>query len=125
MARRLTPAGYGHVCANPMYRAVSRGLTFTWFAFTLLWFWASWPRIGALAGVLGGVGSVVAAVGTICGASLVLAVPDLFGASAERIGAVLRSRYARTAFASAMILGLAIAALVLNLSSPEIVYKQF
>jgi alginate O-acetyltransferase complex protein AlgI len=125
MARRLTPAGYGHVCANPMYRAVSRGLTFTWFAFTLLWFWASWPRIGALAAVLGGVGSVVAVVGTICGASLVLAVPDLFGASAERIGAVLRSRYARTAFASAMILGLAIAALVLNLSSPEIVYKQF
>jgi alginate O-acetyltransferase complex protein AlgI len=125
MTRRLTPVEYGRVCANPMYRAVSRGLTFTWFAFTLLWFWASWARIGALATALGNVGSGIAIVGTICGASFMLAVPDLLGTFSERLGAVLRSRYARTALASAMILGLAIATLVLNLSSPEIVYKRF
>jgi alginate O-acetyltransferase complex protein AlgI len=72
MMRRLTTAGYGRLCANPMYRTVSRGLTFTWFAFTLLWFWASWSRIGALAAVLGKVGSVIAILGTICSASFVL-----------------------------------------------------
>jgi len=55
----------------------------------------------------------------------VLAIPDLFGRWAGPIGAVIRSRYSRTAFASAMLLVMVIAVLVLNMSSPEIVYKQF
>jgi alginate O-acetyltransferase complex protein AlgI len=125
MTRRLTPAGYGALCANALYRAVSRGLTFTWFAFTLLWFWARWGQIGALAETLGVAGSVAAALATVCGASVILAVPDLFGAASSTITTVLRSRYTRTAFASAMVLAMTIAALVLNLASPEIVYKQF
>jgi D-alanyl-lipoteichoic acid acyltransferase DltB (MBOAT superfamily) len=125
MTRRLTPAGYGRLGANPCYRAVSRGLTFSWFAFTLLWFWADWRQIGGLASTLGAGGSVAAIGGTICVASLVLAVPDLLGGGAERVGAVVRSRYTRTAFASAMLLAMAVGALVLNLASPEIVYKQF
>jgi D-alanyl-lipoteichoic acid acyltransferase DltB (MBOAT superfamily) len=122
MAKRLAPAGYARLCANPLYRAVSRGLTFTWFAFTLLWFWSTWAQIGDLASLLGPLGSVGAALGTIACTSVVLSVPDLFGAGT---GAVLRSRYTRTAFASAMILALGVAALVMNMSSPEIVYKQF
>ena len=122
MTRRLTPAGYRQLTARPLYRAVARGLTFTWFAFTLLWFWATWPQIGGLAASLGPVGVVAAAVATIASASVVLAIPDLFGASTGR---VLQSRYTRTAFASAMMLALAAGALVLNMSAPEIVYKQF
>jgi alginate O-acetyltransferase complex protein AlgI len=125
MAKRLTPSGYRALCSNPVYRAMCRGLTFTWFAFTLLWFWARWDQIGALSEDLGVAGSVVAAVGTVCCASLVLAVADLPAASNGSILNVLRSRYTRTAFASAMIMALLTAALVLNLSSPEIVYKQF
>ena len=125
MARRLTAAGYGALGENLVYRAICRGLTFTWFAFTLLWFWARWGQIGALAVQLGVAGSVAAVVGTILAASLVLSVADLRGAPAGRMLAVLRSRYTRTAFASAMVMALVIAALVLNLSSPEIVYKQF
>ena len=125
MTRRLGAAGYERLGLNPIYRALSRGLTFTWFAFTLLWFWANWGRIGSLADTLGVLGSAAAVAGTVCAASIVLAVPDMFGASARRIGAVLQSRYTRTAFASAMVLAIAVAGLVLNLSSPEIVYKQF
>ena len=122
MTRRLTPAGYRQLTARPLYRAVARGLTFTWFAFTLLWFWATWSQIGGLAASLGPVGIMAAAAATIACASVVLAIPDLFGAST--IG-VLQSRYTRTAFASAMMLALAAGALVLNMSAPEIVYKQF
>jgi D-alanyl-lipoteichoic acid acyltransferase DltB (MBOAT superfamily) len=125
MTRRLSPAGYAALGANPLYGAVSRGLTFTWFAFTLLWFWAGWGQIGLLAATMGVAGSVAAAAATVCGAAVVLAVPDLFGASSGAIAAVLRSRYTRTALASAMILAMTVASLVLNLSSPEIVYKQF
>jgi hypothetical protein len=74
---------------------------------------------------LGVAGSLCAAIGTVCAASVVLAVPDMFGGFAGRIEDALRSRYVRTAFASAMILAMVVAGLVLNLSSPEIVYKQF
>jgi hypothetical protein len=56
---------------------------------------------------------------------MVLAVPELLEQSGRWLGGVLRSRYPRTAFASAMVLAIAIVGLVLNLSSPEIVYKQF
>jgi D-alanyl-lipoteichoic acid acyltransferase DltB (MBOAT superfamily) len=122
MTRRLTPSGYARLGANPLYKGLARGLTFTWFAFTLLWFWATWSQIGGLAATLGPLGIPAAALGTILTASLVLAIPNLFGTST---GVVLRSRYTRTAFASAMILVMVVGALVLNMSSPEIVYKQF
>jgi D-alanyl-lipoteichoic acid acyltransferase DltB (MBOAT superfamily) len=125
MTRRLTPVGYERLCANPVYRAVARGLTFTWFGFTLLWFWASWQEIFSLADRLGAAGCVAAMLGSAGCASIVLAIPDLLGSSAYRLEAAARSRYTRTAFASAMVLAIAIAGLVLNLSSPEIVYKQF
>jgi alginate O-acetyltransferase complex protein AlgI len=125
MTRRLTPARYERLCANALYRAVARGLTFTWFAFTLLWFWASWPDIIGLAEKLGAIGCIAATLGSIGGGAIVLAIPDLAGVWAQRLGTVARSRYTRTAFASAMVLAITVAGLVLNLSSPEIIYKQF
>jgi D-alanyl-lipoteichoic acid acyltransferase DltB (MBOAT superfamily) len=125
MGRRLTASGYARLADNPVYRAVARGLTFTWFAFTLLWFWAGWRQIGSLAEQLGVIGAMAAALGTIAAASVVLAVPDALGPVGRWIGQILRSRYTRTAFASAMILALTVAGLVLRMSAPEIVYKQF
>lgn len=125
MTRRLTPAGYERLSANPWYRAVARGLTFTWFAFTLLWFWSSWSGIRGLAVSLGFTASTLAALATILTASVLLAIPDLLGVAATRIQMAARSRYTRTAFASAMTLALAAATLVLQLASPEIVYQRF
>jgi D-alanyl-lipoteichoic acid acyltransferase DltB (MBOAT superfamily) len=125
MTRQLTPVGYERLCANPLYRALARGLTFTWFGFTLLWFWASWQEIFGLADRLGTAGCIGAMLGSAGCAGIVLAIPDLLGSSAYRLGAAARSRYTRTAFASAMVLAITIAGLVLNLSSPEIVYKRF
>jgi alginate O-acetyltransferase complex protein AlgI len=125
MGRWRTAAGYERLCANPLYRCLSRGLTFTWFAFTLLWFWASWQQISTLAANLGGAGLVAAVTGTVCAASTILAISELSGRPSRTFGAIMRSRYTRTASASAMILAMAVAGLVLNLSSPEIVYKQF
>src|SRR5450755_4335504 len=37
--------GYKELAKNPLYVAFGRGLTFTWFAFTLFWFWADWKQI--------------------------------------------------------------------------------
>jgi hypothetical protein len=64
-------------------------------------------------------------VGTVGVASVVLMTPDACGTYADWFGRILRSRYTRTVFASAMILVLAAGGLVMDLSSPEIVYKQF
>ena len=125
MTQRLGPAGYARLGANPLYRSIARGLTFTWFAFTLIWFWASWPQIGALVGNLGLLGVVGGMTAVLIIASVILAVPDIFSPVAGWIAAILRSRYTRTAFAAGMILTLAVAGLVLRLSSPEIIYKQF
>ena len=36
MTNRLSRKGYRALCNHPVYRTLSRGLTFTWFAFTLL-----------------------------------------------------------------------------------------
>lgn len=125
MARRLTQAGYQRLGANRLYAAITRGLTFTWFGFTLLWFWSSWHEIGALAEKLGLAGVIAALLGTVAAASGVLAIPDVLGPASARIGGALRSRYSRTAFLSVMVVALALAALVLKAPSPEIVYKQF
>ena len=69
--------------------------------------------------------SVLALLAIVCAVSVVLAIPDLLGDAGGSIGKVLRSRYTRTAFASAMLLAITTAALVLQLSAPEIVYRQF
>jgi alginate O-acetyltransferase complex protein AlgI len=125
MARRLAPGVYEQLGANLVYRALARGVTFIWFAFTLLWFWSNWAGIGTLASSLGGAGIVSATLGATVLASAVLAVPDMLGSWGARAVHLTRSRYVRTAFSAAMVLMIAISALVLNLSSPEIVYKQF
>jgi hypothetical protein len=43
----------------------------------------------------------------------------------EPVGPVFRSRYTRTALASAMILALVASGFVVNVAAPEVVYKQF
>lgn len=125
MARRLNPSGYAGLCQNPLYRAVARGLTFTWFSFTLLWFWGSWQDIAGTAESLGLAASVLAVMGTIVAASAILSIPDAFAASAGWLSRAVESRYTRTAFASVMVMALVVAGLVLNMSAPDIVYKQF
>jgi D-alanyl-lipoteichoic acid acyltransferase DltB (MBOAT superfamily) len=53
MARIFGRKRYRAVCAIPFYRMLSRALTFTWFAFTLLWFWSDWHEISKLGQILG------------------------------------------------------------------------
>ncbi len=45
MAQMLTRKRYRALAVKPVYIACCRGLTFTWFAFTLLWFWSSWQQL--------------------------------------------------------------------------------
>ena len=40
--------GYKKLARKLIYMAFGRGLTFSWFAFSLFWFWAHWQQIGMI-----------------------------------------------------------------------------
>lgn len=125
MTQRLSPTGYARLCANPFYRALARGLTFTWFSFTLLWFWSSWTAMGGFVDAIGPGMTLLTWMVLLLGATLVLSVPDMLRPALLRLGPIVASRYTRTALASAMMLAMVVSVAVLRLSSPEIVYKSF
>jgi D-alanyl-lipoteichoic acid acyltransferase DltB (MBOAT superfamily) len=59
--------------SNAWYCAVTRGLTFTYFSFTLIWFWGNWPQIRHLASTLSIVQEIVLWIAIWCGSSVALA----------------------------------------------------
>ena len=48
LTRALGRKGYKKLAKNPIYIRFGRGLTFSWFAFTLFWFWADWKQISTV-----------------------------------------------------------------------------
>jgi D-alanyl-lipoteichoic acid acyltransferase DltB (MBOAT superfamily) len=117
------------VTANPIYVAVCRGLTFTWFAFTLLWFWSTWSNLATLATAMGKEAIVVALGLILITATIALALWEVLRAALLDIRwrdhVILESRYARTAWCTLLVL-LTIATVVLTQQqAPEIVYKAF
>jgi alginate O-acetyltransferase complex protein AlgI len=129
MARWLGQDGYAKLSDNPLYQAIARGVTFTWFAFTLLWFWSTWREMGVVFGRVG-LGETAVAILTIAVAatialSLLSAATTLFDPEKGRVGATLRTRYARTAYATALIVIVLVANFVVSAPAPQLVYKAF
>jgi alginate O-acetyltransferase complex protein AlgI len=126
MARRLGRTRYRALCGSAAYQAVARGLTFSWFTFTLFWFWSSWTQIGAVAQALGSTGLVMVWGSILLGAAIVLA-----GIEAARSGVtsqvswLLLSRYTRTVWCTALVVVSASLTLLLDLPAPHIVYRAF
>jgi alginate O-acetyltransferase complex protein AlgI len=129
MVKRLGRKPFAALGARRGYRALARGLTFTWFTFTLTWFWATWSEaLGVFARLSPAqwlaVWVVMWAVATV----LLEAWERARAAVLDvRMGGrpVLHTRYARTAWTTALffvtVAGMAIA----TQSAPEIVYKTF
>ncbi len=120
---------YRALAASPMYTAFSRGLTFSWFAFTLFWFWAAWSQIQKIYSTL----SVIEWLGVwlsvwLC-STAVLALWESLRAGVLAVrtsaGPVFTSRYARVAYASALGLTAVVLRVLLSLPAPDIVYKAF
>ena len=129
MADRLGRKQYRALCVNPVYRASARGLTFTWFSFTLLWFWSDWQQLGQLRATLGIDVAVLGWVALFVIATVVLAAWVAlfdFALSITWAGqSVLLSRYARTMWNTALTTIVVAAILLLNSPAPPIVYKNF
>ena len=112
-----------------MYIAFGRGLTFSWFAFTLFWFWARWKEIDAVFGSLNVIEWLGVWLAIWIAATIVFAVWERVRAALLSIktaeGPILTSRYARVVYASALGLVAFVITILLNQPAPDIVYKAF
>jgi alginate O-acetyltransferase complex protein AlgI len=129
MARALGRKGYNQLAKNVVYAMLTRGLTFTWFAFTLLWFWSSWSQLEGFARSMG-LGPVAIAFALILGGATV-------GLEAlDRLSAWIRARtlwgnsladspYVRLTLTLGMFVILAFAALTINAPPSQVVYQVF
>jgi len=129
MANWLGRKRYKTLSADPFYVTMARGLTFTWFTFTLLWFWSSWARIGGLFSALGWTGAIQTWLIIFAGATIILLV---FEGLREALLAIrwqgipfLHSRYWRTAWDTGLVVITLAVILLSNQPAPEIVYKTF
>jgi alginate O-acetyltransferase complex protein AlgI len=129
LAAKLGRKGYRALAANVIYIVFGRGLTFTWFAFSLFWFWADWKQIDLIFKAISGVRWIVVwSLIWLC-ASVVLALWEWLRERLLSIqihgNPVLTSRYLKVVFASALALISLVLTLLLNQPAPAIVYKAF
>ena len=128
LARRLGRVRYQDLCDNVYYSALCRGLNFTWFCFTMLWFWSNWAQLGRFVQVFGiaGVSTAVASVWLI--SSAVLSLMKAFEEGLPRVRfavAVLSFPYLRTAWYTMLAVITVSLTAILNAPAPHIVYKAF
>lgn len=124
LAKRLGKKRYRAVAAHPFYLAVARGLTFTYFTLSLIFFWAEWSDIALLAHALGFGGTILATLLLWAGASVVLPVTE-FGPWLTAKAPVIRSRYLRTSFATVLATVTVGVLSLMATPAPDIIYKNF
>lgn len=129
MVKCIGPERYAAVSKYWFYNAAARGLTFTWCALTMLWFWSNWAQLGSLARSLGLRQIALAWIAVFLGSSLVLA---LWEAGREWLLSfqfenqpVLSSRYVRTVWATVLLVISIATMTLLNAPPPDIIYKTF
>lgn len=129
MSRTFGRKEYKKLAAGPVYVAVSRGLTFTWFAFTLVWFWSNWSQIGRVAYNVGLPAMSVAWAVVFVGATVILALWEAMRKWAVSLKwdstPVFASRYLRAAWGTALAVIIVAVLSLLNAPAPDIVYKAF
>lgn len=129
LTRVLGRKAYKERAKNAIYIAFGRGLTFSWFAFSMFWFWANWQQIGTVFSAIA-VGPWLAVWLVIwSGATVVLAMWERLRVVLLSVetseGPALTNRYALVVYATAMgVIALVITGL-LNQPAPGIVYKAF
>jgi alginate O-acetyltransferase complex protein AlgI len=129
ITRRMGRKAYTALSKTPVYAAVCRGLTFTWLAFTLLWFFSDWAEIAALARALGPLGVAAMWLAMLAGSTLILAgleaLRSLLFAPTFEGRPVVASRYVRTVWVTALAAATVGVQTVMNAPAPDIVYKAF
>lgn len=129
MAKSLGRQGYKKLAARPWYRATCRGLTFTYFALSLLWFWSTWKEMATMYSRLGFGLTLCTWLAIWVISTIVLAAWE---EARQRIVSVqwdgtnaVESLYVRAAWGSAMLVMVIAVTLLTRQSAPDIVYKAF
>jgi D-alanyl-lipoteichoic acid acyltransferase DltB (MBOAT superfamily) len=129
IARSIGRQRYRTLCGRAWYKAMARGLTFTYFAFSLVWFWATGPQLAVVVRALGARALLLGCLLIWLAATLLL---SLYEAAREaflsvRVGGtpLILSRYTRVAWCSALVLVLSVYLSLMNSPTPEIVYRAF
>jgi D-alanyl-lipoteichoic acid acyltransferase DltB (MBOAT superfamily) len=129
MARLAGRKTYKQIGQNAFYIACARGLTFTWFAFTLLWFWANWQQLGMISKALSGTQWCAVWLAIWVSATATLAFWEWLRAALLTIkfdGApILTGRYAMVVYGSIMGFISYLVTVVLAQPAPDVVYKAF
>jgi D-alanyl-lipoteichoic acid acyltransferase DltB (MBOAT superfamily) len=129
LARILGRKAYKDLAKNAIYIAFGRGMTFSWFAFTMFWFWANWKQIGTIFSAIAVAPWFVVWLVMWFGATAVLAMWELLRTELLKIrtaeGSALTSRYALVVYATTMAMIALVVTVVLNQPAPGIVYKAF
>ena len=129
LTRILGRKAYKQLAKKAIYIAFGRGLTFSWFAFTMFWFWANWKQIGTIFSAISIVSWLTVWLAIWFSATTVLAAWEQMRTLLLRFhsseGPVLTSRYVLVVYATAMgVIAFVITGL-LNQPAPAIVYKAF
>jgi hypothetical protein len=129
LVRAIGRTGYRTLATNSFYIAFGRGLTFTWFAFTLVWFWAGWAQIDRIFDSIGGIRWVgvwlTLWICATCALALWEVMRRVLLSFRTTEGPVFTSRYARVIYASALGLCSIVIMVLRNQPAPGIVYKAF
>jgi D-alanyl-lipoteichoic acid acyltransferase DltB (MBOAT superfamily) len=134
MGQWIGRAGFRAVCANPIYAACARGLTYTWFAFTLFWFWSDWAQIGHFLTEIGGAATAIVWMSIFAIATAALAAVEQIRALIMRLTwrvdsglrePIFHSRYLRTAASTFYVIVTIVITGLLGSPAPDIIYKTF
>ena len=121
---------YKTLASSPVYEAMGRGLTYSWFAFTLLWFWADWDQIHKIFSGLDTTHWLIVWVAVWLCATLSLETwerlrPTLLAIKTFEGQPLLFNRYALVVCASVLGLIALVMNVMLNQPAPAVVYKAF
>lgn len=129
LTRILRRKAYKDLGKNAFYIAFGRGLTFSWFAFTMFWFWANWKQLNIIFSAIAATSWVAVCLAMWIGSAAVLAMWEILRAELLKLrtaeGPMLTSRYALVVYATTMAMIALVVTVILNQPAPGIVYKAF
>ncbi len=129
ITQQLGSQRYRALGTHPVYEALARGLTFSWFTFSLFCFWSNWEQIGRITTTLGGGAIAVMWIVIIVASSIVLSIYEALRKRALLISwrdqSIVESRYFRMMTGTCLATASLITGALLNLPAPEIIYKAF
>jgi D-alanyl-lipoteichoic acid acyltransferase DltB (MBOAT superfamily) len=129
MAKAIGKKQYKTLSNMWLYQAVCRGFTFTFFSFSLLWFWSNWKSLEKMSRALQLPALLLGWFFIFAASTIVLAAWEAIWVAARNLRwggqAVFRSRYVRTVWDTGLAFVLVALMEILSTSAPDIVYKAF